>query len=164
MVRCREKIDGHAIFCITKDQDIVAQVKLTDGMLEYIPKTVPLNFQLAESTQIRKTPPAKAIGLQIRDLTAGVKKVNLRAKVIEKPAAKKVFSKYGDVLLVSNIVVSDGTGTIILPLWNGQIDTISIGDMIQIENGWVKKFRGELQLRVHSGEIRVIEHACEHTT
>jgi len=159
MVRCREKIDGHAIFCITKDQDIVTQLKLTDGMLGFIPNIAPLNFQLAESTQIRKTPPAKVIRLQIRDLIAGVKNVSLSARVMEKPAARTVFSRYGDILLVSNMVVSDGTGTIIMPLWNQQIDTISIGDMIQIGNGWVKQFRGELQLRVHSGKIRVIEHA-----
>jgi len=43
-------------------------------------------------------------------------------------------------------------------LWNQQIDTVSVGDTIQIENARVVTFRGERQLRIgRGGQLSVIE-------
>jgi ssDNA-binding replication factor A large subunit len=59
---------------------------------------------------------------------------------------------------VTNVLVTDETGTIQLPLWNKQIDEISVGDLIQVENANVIVFRGTRQLRVgRSGKVSVIE-------
>jgi len=84
------------------------------------------------------------------------KDFNLRAKV-EKSAVREVFSRFGQLALVSNAPLSDGTGSIKLPLWNSQIDTVSVGDTMRIENGWAKTFNGELMLK-HSKRCHRIGH------
>jgi ssDNA-binding replication factor A large subunit len=48
-----------------------------------------------------------------------------------------------------------------LPLWDAQIDSVSVGDMIRIENGRVKRFRGALQVSIgKKSKLNVIEIAA----
>ncbi|MCJ7613736.1 OB-fold nucleic acid binding domain-containing protein, partial [Candidatus Bathyarchaeota archaeon] len=95
---------------------------------------------------------------QIRDLKLGMNRINLKAKVIEIPKPKTVFSRLGKLNTVANAKVTDETGSIQLPLWNQQIDTVTVGDTIQVENARVVTFKGELQLKVGSGgQLSVIE-------
>jgi len=48
-------------------------------------------------------------------------------------------------------------GKIKLTLWNKQIDQVSVNDTVQIENGYVTSFRGEIQLNVGKyGKLTVI--------
>jgi replication factor A1 len=113
---------------------------------------------LEEPTPVKKGGALKAVDLQIKDLTAETKLVNLKATVIEKSIIRMVFSRFGDALLVSTATISDDTGSTKLTLWNNQIDTISVGDAIQIENGQVKTFRGELHVSLgRRGKLHVIE-------
>jgi replication factor A1 len=97
--------------------------------------------------------------MQIKDVSLGVRRVNLKAKVVEKSIARTVFSRYGNNPLgLSTSTISDGTGSIKLPLWNAQINMVSIGDTVQIENGRVRAFRGELQVSVgKAGKLTVVE-------
>jgi len=96
--------------------------------------------------------------MQIKNIDAGVKWVNLKARVVEKSIPRNVFTSYGDRIAVSTATISDNTGSIRLPLWNAQIDMVSIGDTVQIENGRVKTFRGELQVSVgRNSKLQVIE-------
>jgi replication factor A1 len=44
------------------------------------------------------------------------------------------------------VLIGDETGTIKLCLWNGQIDGVSVGNTVQIENAQASMFRGERQL------------------
>jgi replication factor A1 len=99
------------------------------------------------------------VDMKVKDVNSGVKWVNLKARVVEKPIARTVFSRYGNNPVgVSNSTISDDTGSIKLPLWNNQINMVSIGDTVQIENGRVRTFRGELQVSVgKSGKLTVIE-------
>jgi replication factor A1 len=59
-----------------------------------------------------------------------------------------VFTRFGNYASVANALISDDTGTINLCLWNEQIDDVSAGKMIQIENANVSAFRGKRQLRI----------------
>ncbi|MEM2972459.1 MAG: DNA-binding protein [Candidatus Bathyarchaeia archaeon] len=88
------------------------------------------------------------VPFQIRDLRIGMKKVNLKAKVLEIAVLTLVFTRFGNYASVANAVIADETGTIKLCLWNEQIDAMSIGDTIQIENASTSTFRGEKQLRI----------------
>jgi replication factor A1 len=100
----------------------------------------------------------KTIDIQIKDIGAGVKWVNLIARVVGKSNPRNVFSRFGESLALSIATISDGTGSMRLPLWNAQIDRVSIGDTVQIENGRVRTFRGELQVSVgRNGRLEVIE-------
>ena len=87
--------------------------------------------------------------MKIKELRNGMKRVNVVAKVIEKSDPREVISRYKDeVYRVATAVISDGTGTIKLTLWNDQIDQVNINDTVKIENGYITTFRGEIQLNV----------------
>jgi replication factor A1 len=82
----------------------------------------------------------------IRDVRAGMSHVNLKAKILEVAEPKPVVTRYGNNATVAKVLIGDETGTIKLCLWNGQIDGVSVGDVIQIENAQASMFRGERQL------------------
>jgi replication factor A1 len=86
--------------------------------------------------------------LQIRDLRAGMKEVNLKAKVLEIARPTLVFTRFGNYASVANALIGDETGTIKLCLWNEQINSVCAGETVQIENAHVSMFRGERQLRI----------------
>jgi replication factor A1 len=88
-----------------------------------------------------------------------MKKINLKAKVEEVSKPKYVVTKFGNHASVANALVSDNTGKIKLCLWNDQIDTITAGDTIQIENARISAFRNERQMRIgKNGVLRVTSH------
>jgi len=71
-----------------------------------------------------------------------MKHVNIRARVLEVSQPRLVTTRFGFYASVANALISDETGTIQLPLWNKQINEISVGDLIQVENANVIVFRG----------------------
>jgi len=157
-IKCRQKTEDDGIFLVTQDQKIVAQLRLNEKLLGCLPELDLSSFRFEESAPVKKSGTLKAMALQIKDLTAETKLVNLKATVIEKSITRQVFSWFGDALLISNAIISDDTGSTKLTLWNKQIDAISIGDTVQIENGKVKIFRGELQVSVgRRGKLQVVE-------
>ena len=84
----------------------------------------------------------------IRDLRSGMRQVCLKAKVLEIPKPNLVYTRFGNQASVTNALIADETGTIRLCLWNEQIDSISTGDTIQIENARTSTFKGQRQLRI----------------
>jgi len=157
-IKCRQKTEDDGIFLITQDQKIIAQLRLDEKLLGSLPEVDLSSFRLEEPTPVKKSGALKAVDLQIKDLTAETKLVNLKATVIEKSIIRMVFSRFGDALLVSNAIISDDTGSTKLTLWNNQIEAISVGDAVEIENGQVKTFRGELQVSVgRRGKLQVVE-------
>ena len=94
----------------------------------------------------------------IRDLRAGMKKVNLKAEVLEVPKPAQVHTQFGNNVMVVNAVVGDETGKIKLCLWEGQIGSIAVGYNIELRNGQVCVFRGEKQLRLgKNGILNVLD-------
>jgi len=160
LIECRKKTRDNAVFLITKGVKVVAQFPIPKHILKEIN---PLKNFAPTKTSMKKIPDrVKIEHPQIRDLKLGMNRINLKAKVIEIPKPKTVFSRLGKLNTVANAKVTDETGSIQLPLWNQQIDTVAVGDTIQVENARVVTFRGELQLRVGSGgQLSVIE-KCAH--
>jgi len=99
---------------------------------------------------------------KIKDLRAGMKNVNLKVRVLEIPEPNRVYTRLGAPALVSNVLVSDETGTMRMSLWNQQISAVSEGDEINIENGRIASFRGELQLRI--GRNASLKRAASYTS
>ena len=85
--------------------------------------------------------------MKISDLKDGTGKVDIEAKVIEKEAAREVNTKFGRSK-VANAVLEDESGTIALTLWGDDADKVKEGDMLKIENGFVKEWNSTLQLSV----------------
>ena len=82
----------------------------------------------------------------IKDLRNGMNHVNLKAKILEVAEPKPVVTRYGNKATVAKVVIGDETGTIKLCLWNEQLNGVSVGDIVQIENAQASMFRGERQL------------------
>jgi replication factor A1 len=117
---------------------------------------------LREFTHVRSLdrPPigeAKVSRLRIRDLRAGMKRVSVKARVLEMLEPRLVFTRFGGCANVANALIADETGVMKLSLWNEQIRTVSVDNVIQIENARVAVFRGERQLRIgRHGKLRVV--------
>lgn len=95
--------------------------------------------------------------LKINELRLGMNEVNLTAKVLEVSEPRNVRTKLGYQTRVATAKVEDDTGQIPLTLWGRQIDEINEGDTVEIKNGYLTEFRGELQLNVpRKGEIKKI--------
>jgi len=70
----------------------------------------------------------------------------------------KVYTRSGTEAYVSNARIGDETGTIRMSLWNRQINIISRGDIIKIQNGTMTRFQGDPQLRIDKSRgLSVIE-------
>ena len=105
-----------------------------------------------------KTSQAQAEDLEIKDLNSETKRFNLNAKVTEKSSPRTILSRWGTTLQLSTATITDRSGTIKLPLWNGQVDMISVGDRLRIENARLKRFRGELQVKLDRlAKLHVVE-------
>jgi ssDNA-binding replication factor A large subunit len=156
-IECRVKTRDYAIFLITNSHKVVAQFPIPEHILA---KTNPLKeFTCRSSSFIRNSvQQAKSSHYQIKDLRVGMKRVNIKARVIEASQPRVVATRFGFYANVTNVLVTDETGTIQLPLWNKPIDEISAGDLIQVENANVIAFRGVRQLKVgRSGKVSVIK-------
>jgi replication factor A1 len=78
-----------------------------------------------------------------------MKKISIEAKVAEKSEPREVTSRFKDeTYKVATAIIADETGTIKLTLWNEQIDQVKVDDVIQVDNGYVTDFRGEIQLNI----------------
>lgn len=157
-IEFRGKVKGETIFLITKENEVVAQFRCEEEFL--LRKDNP--FESWMNTEKIKKKIAKqnseSLYIQVKDLRAGMKKINLKARVEELPKPAQVHTQFGSTVSVVNALIGDGTGEIKLCLWEAQIGQISIGDSIEIKNGHVCVFRGEKQLRLgKNGSLQVLE-------
>jgi replication factor A1 len=57
---------------------------------------------------------------------------------------------------VADATIQDETGTIVLTLWGDDTKRYTIGQKLRITDGWVKDFRGKLQISPgRSGRIEI---------
>jgi len=157
-ITCRKKIRDKAIFLVTRGHKVVAQFPILKNFLkESNPIARSRNTDLVRRYLARKAN-RRLRPLQIADLRTGMDRISLKAKVLEIPKPKCVFTRFGNHAAVTNALISDETGDIKLCLWNDQISSISEGDFIQIENARISKFRGEQQLRIgKTGRLSVLK-------
>ncbi len=149
-IKCRKKTRDNANFLITKGSKVVAQLPISKHILE---KNHPLKeFVLSEELRKKIVKRIEVKIPRIKDLKLGMKRIKLKAKVIEISKERIVSNRLKDVNRIANVKIADETGSIQLPLWNNQIDTFAVGDNIQIEDAYVKSYNGKLQLRSYRFE------------
>jgi replication factor A1 len=144
----RGETQDKVVFLISKDSKVVAQFPILkefllerDNPVRRFMKTDMVRRHLVKKNRTTHS-------LPIRDLRTGMSQISLRAKVLEIPASRLVFTRFGNYASVANALIADETGTIRLCLWNEQIGSISIGDTIQLENARASMYRGERQLNI----------------
>ncbi len=144
-INCRMVNEESAIFLVTKGSEVISQFPINLEALkspEFF-KNLIQHIQIPKPKKLRENRQMK-----ISELRVGMKRVNVKAKIIEIPPRRLVQTMWGGRSYVSNAKISDETGSITLSLWNNQIGRFNIGDEVEIVNGVVTNFAGKLQLRL----------------
>ncbi|MFX1293511.1 MAG: single-stranded DNA-binding protein [Promethearchaeota archaeon] len=85
----------------------------------------------------------------IEDLRPGLRSINIKVKCGNKNEEREVISKKtGDTLRVTEALVGDATGCILLTLWNDDIDKAQEDSVYKLDNVYTTIFRGSLRLNI----------------
>lgn len=144
-ISCRMTNEESAIFLVTEGPEVISQFPIHLEALkspEFF-KNIIQQIQIPKPRQTKESKQRK-----ISELRVGMKRVNVKAKIIEIPPRRLVQTMWGGRSYVSNAKITDETGSITLSLWNNQISRFNIGDDVKIENGVVTNFAGKLQIRL----------------
>ncbi|TFG10284.1 hypothetical protein EU538_02300 [Candidatus Thorarchaeota archaeon] len=89
--------------------------------------------------------------------------INVTFKVLEKSDAKEVTSRRdGSTHRVADAVVGDGSGTVVVPLWDDSIENIEVGKTYTLTNAHTGLFRGNLRLKFgRESELKEAEEEIE---
>jgi replication factor A1 len=164
-VEYRGSVNDEAIFLIKKDNNVVAQFRVPE---ETLSKEDVSFDNWMDTSRVRKeiakqTPTPSHV--KIEDLRVGMKKVGVIAEVLETSEPSKVHTQFRDNALVSNAVIGDETGKILLCLWDQQVNAVSVGECIEVTNAHVAMFKGDRQLRLGKhGRIKKLETALPSKT
>jgi len=159
-IECRAKMGGRAIFLITTDYNVVAQFHIPEYLLK---EATPLKefAYIIEREKLalqKKRNENENRHFKIKDLRAGMKRINLKARVLAISKPQLALTRYNDYVMFANATLTDETGTIKLTLWNSRTNMLSINNIVEIENANVAAYRGELQLRMgRNSKLEVIE-------
>jgi replication factor A1 len=94
--------------------------------------------------------------MAIKDLQARMGSVNLTFTIADKGDVRE-FEKFGKTGRVCTVTAQDDTGKVALTLWNDDVDKVNVGDKVEIKNGYVGEYQGELQLTAGKfGELKVV--------
>lgn len=83
--------------------------------------------------------------LKAAELEEGLQQVVVEGTITKRSPPRKVSSRTGEPLQLTEVELSDDSGSITAVFWNEQADQIQ-SDRIRIESGYVKSYRDELQL------------------
>lgn len=95
--------------------------------------------------------------MEIKDIQPNTSVDVLEANVVSVEEPRE-FTSFKGSGRVTTAVIKDDSGEVKLTLWNEQVDQISEGSRIKLENGWAKEYRGELQVSAGKfGKLSVVE-------
>jgi replication factor A1 len=152
VVICRDRAKNSAIFLFTDGEKVLAQFPIPITILQGKDQLA----SFAKTTSVITSSVEKVVNPKIVDLKAGMKRIDLKAEVLKLSEPKMVYTRFGTTAYVSNALIKDETGTMKMSLWNQEISTIHQGDVINIKDGKVTSFKGELQLMLgRSGSLSV---------
>jgi len=159
-IECRAKTRGNAIFLITTGYSVVAQFPVAEYILK---EATPLKefayiIEREKLALMKKKNENEKRHFKIKELKAGMKRINLRARVLAVSKPQVALTRYNDYVMFANATLTDETGTIKLTLWNSRTSMLSTNSIVEIENANVAAYRGELQLRLgRNSKLEVIE-------
>jgi replication factor A1 len=85
--------------------------------------------------------------MKVEELTPRSRSINMTVKVISINPVREVTSRRdGSSHQVTEALVADETGAVLLTLWDDTIEEVSEGDIYDVRNGYVNLFRGSMRL------------------
>jgi len=103
------------------------------------------------------------VDVKVGELSPTSRAVNVTAKVVSKSEVRNIAAgRDGAPHRVSDALVGDETGCVYLTLWDDNIEKVNEGDTVNIKNGYVNLFRGNMRLNVgRYGTLEVAEEPLE---
>jgi replication factor A1 len=110
-----------------------------------------------ESVSGRREP----VDVKVGELTPDSRAVNVTAKIVSKSEVRNITSGRDYAAhRVCDALVGDDTGCVYLTLWDDNIEKVNEEDTINVKNGYVNLFRGNMRLNVgRYGTLEVAEEA-----
>ena len=142
-VEHRGIINHQAVFLITKANKVVVQFRVAEEFL--LRKDISFESWL-DTDKIRRQVTRQNVGFDltvIQNLRRGMKKINLKAEVLEIQEPVLVNTQYGSRIKVTDVWIADETGKVKLCLWGEQANLPVTGEMVQIKGATVRSFKGE---------------------
>jgi len=97
--------------------------------------------------------------MKVTELSPASRRVDIRLRILSIEPPRDVQTRYGPGR-VTTALAGDETGTVKLSLWNEDVDKINENAVVDVHNGYVKSFRGELELSPGKfGELATVEDA-----
>ncbi len=131
--------------CVFKNEELVNElcnlVKDSNAAIQQ------LIGKLEPPKQAARTTPNTKENMQIKDLNATSKGVNLTANILKIEPPRTVNTQDGQKT-VTEALLGDNTGTVKLSLWDSQISQVKVGDQAKIKNGYISSYKGELKLNI----------------
>ena len=86
---------------------------------------------------------------KVGDLNPRSRRVSVTVKVVSKNPVREVASRTdGSTHRVTEALVGDDTGEILLTLWDDDIEKVNENDIFNVNNGYVTLFRGSMRLNI----------------
>ena len=101
------------------------------------------------------------VDVKVGELTPQSRAVNVLAKVVSKSEIREITAgRDGAAHKVCDALVGDETASVYLTLWDDNITKINEGDTINVKNGYVNLFRGNMRLNIgRYGTLEISEQA-----
>jgi len=101
------------------------------------------------------------VDAKVGELNPSSRAVNVLAKVVSKSEVRNVAAgRDGEPHKVSDAMVGDETGCIYLTLWDDNIEKVKEGDTVNVKNGYINLFRGNMRLNIgRYGTLEMAEQA-----
>ncbi len=98
----------------------------------------------------------------VDELRPGLRGINIKVRCNSKNEEREVVSrKSGETLRVTEALVGDETGSVLLTLWNEDIDKMEPDHIYQLNNAYTTVFKGSLRLNL--GKYGTMEEIDEST-
>lgn len=95
--------------------------------------------------------------MKINEIKRGMSNITLQAKIVDISQPRQVQTKFG-VRSVADATIEDETGQMTLSLWEANITTVRVGDMINISGAYTTEFRDKLQLNIpRMGKLEIVK-------
>lgn len=103
------------------------------------------------------------VDVKVGELTSTSRAVNVIAKTVSKSEVRNIAAgRDGAPHRVSDALVGDDTGCVYLTLWDDNIEKVKEGDTVNVKNGYINLFRGNMRLNVgRYGTLEIAEKPFE---